>query len=178
MPAAFKDKQGRVWTLELNAPLIRRIHQTLGVNLVDLKSDPIVQLETEAMKLVDVIWMIVAGEAQKLGVTEEEFGASCAGGTGEFNDSGEEISVIDNALEALADAVVNFSPSGRRSLMRSLREQGRRVLNRTGELTLKKAEAMEDQTAEKIATAAVTEMNQKIQDLTKPSSSGEPKLLS
>lgn len=156
MPAAFRDKTGRTWALELNAPLIRKIQQTLGVNLVDLKADPIGQIETDPLLFVDILWMIV--EANAGDVTDEEFGRALAGEA-----------VIDAAGEALAEAIVNFSPSGKRSLIRSLREQNRKVQDQASSLTLAKAAAKGERIAEAIATKAMTEVDQMIANLERTS---------
>lgn len=156
MPAAFRDKTGRTWALELNAPLIRKIQQTLGVNLVDLKADPIGQIETDPLLFVDVLWMIVEADAGD--VTDEEFGRALAGEA-----------VIDAAGEAMAEAIVNFSPSGKRSLIRSLREQNRKVQDQASSLTLAKAAAKGERIAEAIATKAMTEVDQMIANLERTS---------
>lgn len=156
MPAAFKDKTGRTWAMELNAPLIRKIQQTLGVNLVDLKADPIGQIETDPLLFVDILWMIVEADAGD--VTDEEFGRALAGE-----------SVIDAAGEALAEAIVNFSPSGKRSLIRSLREQNRKVQDQASSLTLAKTAAKGERIAEAIATKAMTEVDQMIANLERTS---------
>jgi hypothetical protein len=105
--AQFTDLSGHVWTIRLDAPLVRHIAEVTGIKLTDLKSDPFLQLSTDPILLVDVLWLLVEDQAKASGVSDVEFGRALG-------------DKIDEATEAMQEAIVGFSHSSRRSLLRSL----------------------------------------------------------
>lgn len=96
----FKDKANRTWTVELNAPLVEEVVAKHDVDLTNLDKDPLISLRNNPMKLVGVIYLLCQKQIQTANLTPTEFGESLP-------------SPPDPMLEAIADAIVNFSPTGR-----------------------------------------------------------------
>jgi hypothetical protein len=96
----FRDNKRRVWTLEVNVAAIKRVRGLCKVDLnsiveVDSENRPtarlLEQLSSDPVLLVDVLYAICKPEADKQGVTDEEFGEAMAG------------DAIEQATEALLD---------------------------------------------------------------------------
>ena len=84
----FRDNKRRVWTLEVNVAAIKRVRGLCKVDLnsiveVDAENRPTAhlheQLSSDPVLLVDVLYAICKPEADKLGVSDEDFGESMAG---------------------------------------------------------------------------------------------------
>lgn len=119
----FRDNKRRVWTLEVNVAAIKRVRGLCKVDLnsiveVDSENRPtarlLEQLSSDPVLLVDVLYAICKPDADKQGVTDEEFGEAMAG------------DAIEQATEALLDEIVDFFPSARRQVMRKILNATRR----------------------------------------------------
>ncbi len=92
----FTDTENRTWTLDLTIGAVKRVQALLNVNLLDplgagakrrrgkdgktKKPRPLVtRLQLDVVLLVDVIFALLKPEAEKRGVTDEQF-ASALGG--------------------------------------------------------------------------------------------------
>jgi hypothetical protein len=78
----FVDSQGRTWQLALTIDAVKRVRGLLGVNLLELEQgDPplLTRLGTDVILLCDVIFALVKPEADRVGVTDEQFGAALGG---------------------------------------------------------------------------------------------------
>lgn len=95
----FTDKKNRKWTLQLDPILIEEIQNLHGVNLVDLKKDPLVSLRSDPMKLVAVIALICNEAREQQNIDERDFGRSMPFPS-------------DPMVEALKGAIVDFFPTG------------------------------------------------------------------
>ena len=113
----FRDNKRRVWTLEVNVAAIKRVRGLCKVDLnsiveVDSENRPtarlLEQLSSDPVLLVDVLYAICKPDADKQGVTDEEFGEAMAG------------DAIEQATEALLDEIVDFFPSAKRQVMRKI----------------------------------------------------------
>lgn len=156
MSAAFRDSQNRQWVLALDAPTIRKIKEILGINLADIKSDPIAALESDPVTLVDVLWLAVEDKAAAIGVTDIAFGKSLSDGDG---------AIIGAATEALAEAILNFFPPGKRSHLRSLFEKNREIQTKAADLALARLSNQTEKLATAVADQISTEMDRTISDL-------------
>lgn len=76
---SFQDCKDRFWNVELNIAQAKKIKAQLGIDLVSLDGDLLKSL-SDVMTLVDVIFLLCADQAEKMGVTDEEFGRSLDGG--------------------------------------------------------------------------------------------------
>lgn len=119
----FRDNKRRVWTLEVNVAAIKRVRGLCKVDLnsiveVDSENRPtahlLEQLSSDPVLLVDVLYAICKPDADKQGVTDEEFGEAMAG------------DAIEQATEALLDEIVDFFPSAKRQVMKKILNATRR----------------------------------------------------
>lgn len=101
----FTDNAGRSWSIAINVNAIKRVRDLLDVDLAstvdgDEQSKKLLaQLMVDPILVCDVVYCVCKPEADKLGITDEDFGRAMAG------------DAIGQAREALLAELVNFSPS-------------------------------------------------------------------
>jgi hypothetical protein len=79
---SFTDTTGRTWELTLTIGAAKRVKGILGVDLLDLAggNPPLItRLHTDAMLLIDTIFVILKPAAEAAGVTDEQFGEALGG---------------------------------------------------------------------------------------------------
>jgi hypothetical protein len=110
----FKDLKGRTWDININYSTIKRIKDLLGINITDLINidketnldiSLLTRYASDIVLLIDTLYCICKDQADKLNITDVEFGESF---------SGEE---ADNALNALVEEVINFFPTAKKTLL-------------------------------------------------------------
>jgi len=114
----FTDTTGRVWTVTINVNAIKRVRALIDVDLLEVIEGTLLErLIRDPILLCDVVYAVCKPEADKLGVTDEEFGKAMAG------------DAIDQATKALLEELVGFSPSpqGRANLQRILETTWRMI---------------------------------------------------
>jgi hypothetical protein len=113
--SVFKDSKGREWTLKLDAPSITKVREEFdGLDLANLDGSVYLKLTEDVVLLVNVLWVLVRDQAQALSpsVVDIDFGRALVG------------DCIDNATNALLEAVSNFIPQRKRVLLTAaVREQ-------------------------------------------------------
>jgi len=103
----FKDIEGREWQLIANVTTLRRVKDTLDVDLTEFGSPDaagqrlVETLTSDPYILADVLCCLCLPQMEKAGVTQEQFGEALAG------------DAIDNATGALLDEIVSFFPKSR-----------------------------------------------------------------
>ena len=111
----FKDGKGRTWEVALNVWQMKRLRDTLGIDLVNVigtspdgsvKVDLIDRIANDPVLLVDILWVLCEGGAKSAGVTDEDFGSSLAGDS------------IEDATRAFLDELVDFFPGARRLFLK------------------------------------------------------------
>ncbi len=107
--AKFKDQCGREWLVVVNVGVIEHARDLAGVNLADLNE--LAELGADPVKLVKALYATCDPESQ--GVTPEDFAKAMAGDS------------LEDAGNALVEAVVDFFPSSRREKIRKLLTLGR-----------------------------------------------------
>ena len=131
----FKDNKGRTWEIALNVWQMKRLRDTLGIDLVNVigtsadgsvKVDLIDRIATDPVLLVDILWVLCEGGAKSAGVTDEDFGSSLAGDS------------IEDATRAFLDELVDFFPGARRLFLKKAVGLARRWSDETAR-TLKEA---------------------------------------
>ena len=125
--ATFTDKNNQEWRVELDAPLVEEVKAKHQVELTNLENDPLIKLRNDPMILVAVIYVLCQEQIEASNLSPNEFAKRLP-------------SPPDPMLEAVAEAIVNFFPSGRHSHVRE-------VLTKFGEM---------GETADKLATAKMT----------------------
>jgi hypothetical protein len=79
---AFTDNASRTWSLSMTIDSVKRVRDLLGVNLVEPEAgDPplLTRLGTDEILLCDVVYCLIKPQADKLGVSDEDFGRSLGG---------------------------------------------------------------------------------------------------
>ena len=134
----FTDSKGRNWEVELNIRQMKRVRDTLGIDLVNVialdpdgkvKVDLVDRIAGDPCLLVDILWVCVEEEAKAAGVTDEQFGRSLAGDS------------IEEATRAFLDELVDFFPGAKRLFLKKAVELSRKY---AGESTAALEKALED----------------------------------
>lgn len=111
----FKDNKGRTWKIALNVWQMKRLRDTLGIDLVNVigtsadgnvRVDTIDRIASDPCLLVDILWVVCERQANAEGVKDEDFGASLAGDS------------IEDATRAFLDELVDFFPGARRLFLK------------------------------------------------------------
>lgn len=136
--ATFRDKTGRDWTIELDAPTIRRVRTECDLDLVDIDGKAYERMYDDPLLLCDCLWSVVRLQAEKASVTGEQFFEAVKGD--EF----------EPALIAIQKAVTDFTHPHRRKLLETVTAKNARIR----ELGMSRAVAkLEDPELEKRALA-------------------------
>ena len=102
----FVDNAGRSWGITINVDAIRRVRDSLNVDLLAAVEGKLIErLVNDPILLCDVIYVICKSEVDQRGVTDEDFGRAMAG------------DAIDQATASLLEELVSFFPKGRRELL-------------------------------------------------------------
>lgn len=131
----FKDAEGRTWEVRVTVETIRRARDVAGVDLAKV-IDPAAGVSerlADPVALVDVLYCCCREDAEKRGISDEQFGRGMAG------------DALDAGLTALLEDLADFFPSGRGALLRQTLAKSRAL----GEAALRQAaEAVEALTLE------------------------------
>lgn len=119
---AFKDNAGRTWVISINVYAVKKLRALLDIDLYGLVNDKfqgLGELISDPVRLVDAIYVLCKDEADKLGITDEDFGRSMAG------------DVIEHATDAFLAELTDFFPDPRvRTGLKRVLEMSREVKNR------------------------------------------------
>lgn len=107
----FKDAAGRDWSIALDAPTIRAVREECEFNLVADDGKLYERLSEDPVKLIEILWTLCKG--QHASVEYIPFAKSLVG------------DAIEHATDALLEAVANFFPARKRSLLLSLAKKQR-----------------------------------------------------
>lgn len=103
----FHDTQGRTWSVTINVDAIRRVRGLLDINLLDAVEGKLLErLVSDPVLLCDILFALVQPEAETKQVSDEDFGRALGG------------DVLDQATTALLEELVDFFPSGKRTVFR------------------------------------------------------------
>ena len=131
---SFTDNKGRTWMLEVTVATIKRVRALCKVDLnsiveLDKNNKPsaelLERLSSDPVLLVDVLYAVCKPQADKLGITDEDFGESMAG------------DAIEHATTALLEEVIDFFPEAKRMVMQKILSASRKF----SEAARKKLEA-------------------------------------
>ena len=145
----FKDNRGQEWQIVLNVYEMKRIRAALGIDLVNVialdkdgavKVDLIDRVANDPCLLVDILWVLVEGQAKEIGVSDVEFGSALAG------------EAIENATKAFLDELVDFFPGAKRLFLKKAVDLSRKC---TGEWTQVLEQALNDPELEKRVKASL-----------------------
>jgi hypothetical protein len=128
----FTDNASRTWTVAINVSSIKRVKDTLDVNLLEaIEGHLLERLVSDPVLLCDLLFVLCKPEADAKQVTDEEFGQSMAG------------DAIDRATTALLEELVNFFPSGKRGVLASALAKLKHLETRAIEIATERLESPE-----------------------------------
>ena len=128
----FQDTQGRTWSVTINVDAIRRVRSLLDINLLDaIEGKLLERLVTDPVLLCDILFALVQPEAEAKQVTDEDFGRALGG------------DVLDFATTALLEELVDFFPSGKRTVFRKALEKLKKLEGIALETATKRLESDE-----------------------------------
>ena len=105
----FKDNQDRSWEVALSVNAIKRVKGTLEIDLLEVIEGKLLErLAGDPVLLCDVVFVVCQPQADKLGISDEDFGRAMAG------------EAIDAATAALLEELVDFFPRPRREVLRKV----------------------------------------------------------
>ena len=105
---AFKDNADRTWEVEVTTAAVKRVRGLVDVDLVGqtLSGDLLDRLADDPVLLCDVIYALCKPQADREGISDEDFGRAMAG------------DAIERATAALLEELVDFFPSPKRRILR------------------------------------------------------------
>lgn len=132
---SFKDTAGRAWTISIHVTAVRRCRALVDVDLyklVDAKFEGLGKLLSDPCSLVDVLYVLCKDEADKLGVSDEDFGRGLGGDS------------LELASNAFLEELIDFFPDARiRAGIKRVIEKGRDLGDRIAKLSMMKLDALD-----------------------------------
>ena len=155
----FKDKKGQAWKVTLDPMIAEEIQSDHGIEIVNLKQDPMLQLRSDPMVLTAVMLVICREEWEARSLTREQFLKLLP-----LSDD----SPPDAMLKAVEEAIVGFFPTGRRSHVREVLASYANMGSKTDELTTAKMQAVlaDPRTMKAIDARADQAISKALQELT------------
>lgn len=105
--ASFTDRKKRKWIVSVSIPLARKVKQALDVDILNVQTG-LPALSADPLLLCDVLYVLCREQADRLKVTDEEFGECLAG------------DVLEQACDAYVEALISFSPPRRGRILSSM----------------------------------------------------------
>lgn len=118
----FVDNAGRTWTIAINVWAIKRVRGLAGVDLYSLVDgsnfEALGKLLQDPISLVDVLFVLCKEEADRLNVSDEDFGRAMAGDS------------LSRATDAFLAEYTDFFPDPRvRAGLAKVLEKSRAILH-------------------------------------------------
>ena len=120
MTHKFNDAAGRTWALSLHVGIFEDVQKATGLNLDDFAKDNLKMLATLSNNprlLVRVLYVALKEQADAEKITPEQFGGAMRG------------DALPEALDAFADAMVDFYPTRIADPMRAILKKYRDTAN-------------------------------------------------
>lgn len=131
----FTDHAGRVWTISIHVTAVKRCRALAGVDLyglVDEKFEGLSKLLGDPCGLVDVLYVLCKDEADRLGVSDEDFGRGLGGDS------------LERATAAFLEELTDFFPDPRvRAGMRRVMTAGHQLAGRLIDLAMVKLDGID-----------------------------------
>jgi hypothetical protein len=108
---SFTDGAGRVWIVELNVTQLKRVRDATGIHLSKLVGDsyrPLSEFLSDPPALCDVLYVLCREQADKVPLTDEQFGRALAG------------DVLQAAADCFVAALADFLPGDQGRLLESM----------------------------------------------------------
>lgn len=111
--AGFKDAAGRDWIVRVDYGAVERVLEIAGIKLLSIFEPGGAKSIADPLVMLRVIWALCQPQAEKLGVSAEQFKQGLDGDSAEA------------AGTAIQEAVINFSPSRLRGVMTKLMQKSK-----------------------------------------------------
>lgn len=102
----FTDNQARDWQVAINVAAIKRVRDTLDVDLLAVDEKLFEQLIGDPVLLVDLLYVLCRKQAEDRDISDEEFGEAMAG------------DAVEQATQALLRELTDFFPEAKRQVLR------------------------------------------------------------
>lgn len=136
---SFRDSSGREFVCVVNLSTVIELKRRHGINVNDIgQGDLLARIANDPELLVNMLWTCCEGSAKSLGFDEIQFAQSLGGDS------------LENAVDAMLDAIILFFPPLKRGAMMKLIEKGRLVQRLASERAMTAIEAL---TPEQILTS-------------------------
>lgn len=133
----FTDAEGRKWSITINVAALKRVRKLTDVDLFGALDDNfagINKLFANPEKLCDVLYAIVQPDAEKTGVTDDQFGVALGG------------DALGSAADALIGGLVDFFPDAKtRTRLRQVLSKDREIRDLMAEQDAKRIAAIDPQ---------------------------------
>jgi len=136
---SFKDADGRDWDVEVTVGTIKRVRATLDLDLTEIDS-AIYKRLADPVLLADLLFVVCERQANDRDLSDEDFGRGLRGDP------------IDDATAALLDAVADFFPGRRRSLLQAMISKSATLQEQAAKMAMDK---ITDPETEKATLAAM-----------------------
>jgi hypothetical protein len=139
----FKDNAGRSWTIAIHVAAVKRVRGLLSLDLYSLLDERfagLAKLLADPVDFVDVLYVLCKDDADRLGITDEDFGRAMAGDS------------IEHARNAFLEEYADFFPDPRvRAGLRKVMAASAKVRDRMMSLMESRLDAIDpDSEAEKL----------------------------
>lgn len=114
----FTDLKGQVWNIAIEIADVKRLRNRMDLDVLAITGDhreEVITRLSDPITMFDVLYVTLEPQAERLGITDEEFGRRVG------------MDLIEKASELWWEALVNFSPPTRREALRTIVNAGRRV---------------------------------------------------
>lgn len=118
--ASFKDTEGRSWEIAIDGPVGMRIRQELDKDFLlgdeDAEASTLTRLGKDRLLSASVVQLFCDKQREERKLTVEKFWDALHDGD-----------VISSAMDAMAQAIINFTPPHKRPLLQAIVDKQREV---------------------------------------------------
>ena len=155
--AHFKDKKGKVWTIEFDGPTLEKVADPdngLGIDIASDDGTGLSEVCSNGAMIVRACWFFCEEQAIADHVTPEQFGKLMARGE-----------VIEGAETALRQALLDFTRPSRRSALTAVLDSEAKVQEKSREAVI--AQVTDPKLQARILEAQKARMTQEIDKIEK-----------
>jgi hypothetical protein len=121
----IKDREGRVWNIEINPWSIRRVREALNINLLEMleKDSTLAEDLEDPVRSVELVWCLCQPQAAEREVSEKSFWESL------------DQDMLDSAGLAIMEGIANFSRAAIRPALETVAAKTAKLRDRlTGQV--------------------------------------------
>lgn len=135
----FQDAQNRNWVVRVTVNTMRSVRDNLGIDLADTldpSKDVVDRLTDDPILMMDVVYLCCKPQMDGMNVTVEDFSDSLTG------------EAIEQASQALIDAIIDFFPRSKTQIIRESLAMRDRMVKRLRKKALKGLKEVTDEQVE------------------------------